>query len=160
MSQTKKISRPAKSIIGWEEWCGLPELGLPAVCAKIDTGAKTSALHAYDIEPFQKDGQEFVKFKVHPIKKNHKITRECTAPLVDYRFVTSSNGSREKRYVIHTSFLIGDLKFDSDMTLTTRYGMTFRMLLGKEALKEGRFLVDPAKGYIHGRIKNAKDLYL
>ena len=97
---------------------------------------------------------------MHPIQRNRKIERVCEAPIVDYRSVTSSNGEREKRYVIQTTFQIGEHSFVSDMTLTTRYGMSFRMLLGKEALKKGKFLVNVSKSYVHGRIKNAKDLYL
>ncbi len=149
-----------KNIIGWEEWCGFPQLNLPAVKAKIDTGAKTSSLHADNLKVFQKDGVDFIQFEVHPIQKNREITVICEAPIIDYRTVTSSNGEREKRYVINTQFQFGEHIFQSDLTLTTRYGMRFRMLLGKEALKAGKFLVDPSKGYIIGRRKNAKDLYL
>jgi ribosomal protein S6--L-glutamate ligase len=156
MREKKKIIRPK---IGWEEWCEFPDLELPAVKSKTDTGAKTSSLHADDLEVFQKDGKDFIRFTVHPIQKNREIIKICEAPIVDYRTVTSSNGEREKRYVINTSFKFGEHVFTSDLTLTTRYGMTFRMLLGKEALKAGKFLVDPSKGYIHGKIKNAKQLY-
>lgn len=159
----KKAPPPIKKkkpIIGWEEWCVFPDLNLPAIKAKIDTGAKTSALHAYDLAPFKKDGQDYLRFKVHPIQRNHDIERTCEARIVDYRFVTSSNGEREKRYVIQTTFQIGEISFVSDITLTTRYGMRFRMLLGKEALKKGKFLVNVSKSYVHGSIKNAKDLYL
>lgn len=153
----KKKVRP---VIGWEEWCVFPELDLPAVKVKIDTGAKTSALHADHLEVFQKDGVEHIRFTVHPIRRNRKIIRVCEAPIIDHRDVTSSNGKREKRYVIRTTFKFGEHEFEADLTLTTRYGMAFRMLLGKEALKAGKFLVDPAKGYIFGKVKNAKDLYL
>lgn len=156
MSKKEKIIRPR---IGWEEWCDFPDLGLPAIRSKTDTGAKTSSLHADNLEVFQKDGQDYIRFTVHPIQRNRAITRICEAPIVDYRNITSSNGEREKRYVIQTTFKFGDHIFTSDLTLTTRYGMTFRMLLGKEALKAGKFLVDPAKGYIYGKVKNAKDLY-
>ncbi|HPF78039.1 MAG TPA: ATP-dependent zinc protease [Alphaproteobacteria bacterium] len=157
-----KPSSPKKKkpVIGWEEWCAFPDLGLPAVKAKIDTGAKTSALHAYDLEPFKKDGQDYLRFKVHPIQRNREIECVCEAPLVDYRYVTSSNGEREKRYVIETTFQIGENKFVCNLTLTTRYGMKFRMLLGKKALMQGKFLVDVSKSYIHGCVKNAKELYL
>lgn len=159
---TKKEKKPIrkKPIIGWEEWCAFPELGLPAVKAKIDTGAKTSALHAYDLEPFEKDEKKFIRFKVHPIQKNREIFRICEAPVIDFRHVTSSNGEREKRYVIETTFNLGDTAFVCNLTLTTRFGMKFRMLLGKEALKKGHFLVDPSKSYVLGKRKDAKDLYL
>lgn len=155
-----KVRNLKKPIIGWEEWCAFPDLNLPAVKAKIDTGAKTSCLHADNLKVFQKDGKDYIRFEVHPIQKNRKITRICEAPIVDFRTVTSSNGEREKRYVINTTFKFGDQVFTSDLTLTTRYGMRFRMLLGKEALKAGSFLVDPAKSYRFGKNKNAKELYL
>ena len=152
----KKIN---KTLIGWEEWCTFPDLDLPAVKAKIDTGARTSALHAYDIEPFQKSGQDYVRFKVHPLQKNRDITRICEAPMVDFRSVTSSNGEKEKRYVIETTFQLGEVSFISEMTLTSRFGMTFRMLLGKEALKKGKLIVDPAKALALGKRPKAKELY-
>lgn len=148
-----------KTVIGWEEWCTFPDLDLPAVKAKVDTGAKTSALHAYDIEPFIKNGKEYIRFKVHPLQSNKKIERTCEAEIVDYRNVTSSNGQKEKRYVIRTTFIVGDISFSSDITLTTRFGMSFRMLLGKEALKKGKFIVDPAKAHVLGKIVDAQNLY-
>lgn len=151
-----KVKRPR---IGWQEWCAFPDLNIPAVKSKTDTGAKTSALHADNIKPFEKNGEKFVRFDVHPITKNRTLTVTCEAPVIDHRIVTSSNGEREKRYVIRTCFVFGEYQFDADLTLTSRYGMSFRMLLGKEALKAGKFLVDPTKNYIHGRIKNAKELY-
>lgn len=152
----KKIN---KTLIGWEEWCTLPDLNLHAVKAKVDTGAKTSALHAYDIEPFKKRGKDFVRFKVHPIQKNREITCVCEAPMIDYRSVTSSNGEKEKRYVIETTFQLGEVSFISEITLTSRFGMAFRMLLGKEALKKGKLIVDPAKALALGKRPNAKELY-
>jgi len=158
IKKVKKL-KPPKTIIGWEEWCGFSELGLPAVKAKIDTGAKTSCLHADDVTVFEKEGVEHVRFTVHPIQKDRDITRICEAPIIDHRTITSSNGEREKRYVIRTEFQFGEKKFTADLTLTTRYGMKFRMLLGKEALKTGRFIVDPAKSYIFGKLKDAKELY-
>lgn len=153
----KKIT---KVKIGWQEWCAFPELNLPAVKAKIDTGAKTSSLHADHLQVFQKDGEDYIRFTVHPVQKDRKIIRICEAKIKDYRNVTSSNGEREKRYVIETQFNVGDISFKSDITLTTRYGMAYRMLFGKEALKTGKFVVDVAKSFSHGKIKNAEDLYI
>ena len=86
-------------IIGWKEWCSIPDIGIPAIKAKVDTGAKTSCIHAYDIERFDDNGVKSVRFKVHPLQKNERLEIECSAPLYDYRNVTSSNGEREKRYV-------------------------------------------------------------
>jgi ribosomal protein S6--L-glutamate ligase len=152
----KKVN---KTLIGWEEWCALPDIGLPAVKVKVDTGARTSALHAYDIEKFTKEGRDYVRFKVHPIQKDRKITCICEAPVVDYRTVTSSNGRKEKRYVIETEFKLGDISFVSELTLTSRFGMNFRMLLGKVALKKGKLIVDPAKAFVLGKNPDAVKLY-
>lgn len=153
------VSRTKKAIIGWEEWVALPELGLPAVKAKSDTGALTASLHAFNIMPFDRDGKKYVRFDVHPVQRNIKIVRTCEAPVVDRRFVTSSNGEKERRYAILTKFEIGGRSFDAEITLTSRHKMTFRMLLGSETLRTGRFIVDPAKSHIFGKIRNAESLY-
>ena len=153
------MPRSPKMIIGWEEWCALPDLGLPAIKAKVDTGAKTSALHAYDIELFTKDKNDFVRFKIHPLQKNQTIERCCVAPLVDYRTVMSSNGEREKRYVIQTQIEFQSRCIMAELTLTSRHNMTFRMLLGRGALRKAKFTVDPAKSFVLGKKKDAEDLY-
>ena len=153
------MPKTPKKIISWEEWCALPDLGLPAVKVKVDTGAKTSALHAYDIKRFKEGDQEFVRFKIHPLQKNNKLERSCIAPLVDYRYVTSSNGEREKRYVIQTHVAFQTTRILAELTLTSRHNMAFRMLLGREALRRARFVVDPAKSYLLGKLKNVEDLY-
>lgn len=149
-----------KTVIGWEEWINFSDLGLPAVKAKVDTGAKTSALHATQIEPFKKEGVDYVRFMVHPIQKNRDIKIYCEAPLRDHRFVTSSNGRKEKRYVIQAKFIIGEVEFMSDLTLTSRFGMNFRMLLGKEAMIKGKMVIDPSKKFLMGKKSDAKLLYL
>jgi hypothetical protein len=149
-----------KNLIGWKEWCTFPDLNLPAVKAKIDTGARTSALHAYDMEPFVKDGKEFLKFKVHPLQISEDIERECIAPLIDRRAVISSNGHYETRYVIRTKINLGDKSFTSDITLTTRFNMRFRMLLGRSALIAGNFTVDPSIEYVQGKKTHTRKLYL
>ena len=154
-----KNSKQPKKMIGWEEWCAFPELGLPAIKAKVDTGAKTSSLHAYDVHTFNQDGQKFVKFKVHPLQKNEELEIECTAPLHDFRGVTSSNGEREKRYVIKTPLKIGDKQIDAEVTLTSRHKMTFRMLLGRDAISKARLTVDPVKSFQCGKIKNPAEIY-
>ena len=145
-----------KIVIGWEEWCVMPDLGLPLVKAKIDTGAKTSALHAYDIKIFTKDGEKFVRFKVHPMQGNNKIEKICEARLVDKRGVISSNGEREKRYVIETALEFGNKTIHAELTLTSRHKMAFRMLLGREALRKARFTVDPSKSFLLGKHKKAE----
>jgi ribosomal protein S6--L-glutamate ligase len=152
------IKKP-KLMIGWEEWCRLPDLGLPAVKAKIDTGAKTSALHAFDIETFTDGGLRFVRFSVHPLQKRKKIIRICTAPLVEERIVVSSNGEYERRPVILTTIACGPISIETEISLSSRHKMAFRMLLGRTALKQAKFLVDPAKSFLQGRLENAKTLY-
>ncbi len=150
-----------KFIIGWEEWCSLPDLELPAIKAKVDTGAKTSALHAYDIRPFTENNTQYVRFKIHPLQKHNEIERECTAPLVDHRYVISSNGEREKRYVIKTALAFEGLgSIQAELTLTSRHKMAFRMLLGREALRKGKLIVDPAKSFLLGKVTQAHELYI
>lgn len=142
-----------KIILGSEEWCSFPELGIPTIKARVDSGAKTSALHAINIAPFIKEGQNWVKFDINPIQNNVKTVIHCEAPLVDKRIVKSSSGYREQRYVIQTSLDIGKSKWLIEMTLTNRDSMGFRMLLGREAMS-GRVLVDPEQQYLLGQPTN------
>ena len=139
-----------KVIVGSEEWCAFPGLGIPAIKARVDSGAKTSALHAVNISPFIKDGDNWVKFDINPIQNNTKTVIHCEAPLVDKRIVKSSSGYREKRYVITAQIQIGDAHWDVEVTLTNRDSMGFRMLLGREAMS-GRLLVDPEQKYLLGQ---------
>ena len=121
---------------GWEEWIALPDLGLPAIKAKIDTGARTSALHAHDIEVFGPASKPKVRFTVHPVAGNDDITITCSAPIIDRREVTSSNGEAELRYVISTKMDVAGQSWPIDVTLTNRAGMTSRLLLGRQALTD------------------------
>ncbi len=139
-----------KVILGSEEWCSFPELGIPTIKARVDSGAKTSALHAINIAPFIKNESNWVKFDINPIQNNLKTVIHCEAPLVDKRIVKSSSGFREQRYVIQTNLKIGDSKWPIEMTLTNRDSMGFRMLLGREAMS-GRVLVDPEQKYLLGQ---------
>ena len=139
-----------KVILGSEEWCSFPELGIPTIKARVDSGAKTSALHALNISPFTKDGQNWVKFDINPIQNNHRTIIHCEAPLIDKRIVKSSSGFREQRYVIKTNLEFGDNQWPIEMTLTNRDSMGFRMLLGREAMS-GRVLVDPEQKYLLGQ---------
>jgi len=150
----------SKIILGSEEWCSLPELGIPTIKARVDSGAKTSALHAINIAPFLKEGQNWVKFDINPIQNNVKTIIHCEAPLIDKRVVKSSSGFREQRYVIQTSLEIGNSKWLIEMTLTNRDSMGFRMLLGREAMS-GRVLVDPEEQYLLGQPTpdNLKEVY-
>lgn len=145
-------------IVGWREWVALPDLGLPAVKAKVDTGAKTSSLHAFDIETFREGGRERVRFGVHPMQEDEQLTVWATADVVDERAVTSSSGHEELRVVIRTSLRLGDLTWPIELTLTDRRQMRLRMLLGREALA-GRLLVDASASFLHGRKPLAARLY-
>jgi ribosomal protein S6--L-glutamate ligase len=149
-----------KIILGSEEWCSFPELGIPTIKARVDSGAKTSALHAINIAPFKKEGHNWVKFDINPIQNNVKTIINCEAPLVDKRVVKSSSGFREERYVIQTNLEIGNTNWNIEMTLTNRDSMGFRMLLGREAMS-GRVLVDPAQQYLLGQptTDNLKEVY-
>ncbi len=138
-----------QTIIGWREWLALPELQVPAIKAKIDTGARTSALHAFFVEPFTREGRQMVRFGVHPLQKRLDVEIFCEAPVKDFREVSDSGGHREMRYVIETTILIGDLPRQVEMTLTNRDNMKFRMLLGRTAM-EGLQVI-PDQSYITGR---------
>ena len=125
-----------KLTFGWEEWIALPDLGLPAIKAKVDTGARTSALHAHDIEVFGSSSKPKVRFNVHPIAGRRDVSITCSAPLVDRREVTSSNGESETRFVIATTLAVGGQSWPIEVTLTNRDGLSSRMLLGRQALTD------------------------
>ncbi|ESU20373.1 putative ribosomal protein S6 modification protein [Flavobacterium enshiense DK69] len=144
-----------KVIVGSEEWCSFPTLGIPTIKARVDSGAKTSALHATNITPFEKDGENWVRFDINPIQNNLKAVIHCEALLVDKRVVKSSSGYREQRYVIATVLEIGGSLWEVEVTLTNRDSMGFRMLLGREAMS-GRILVDPEQKYLLGQPTNEK----
>lgn len=135
--------------LGWREWVALPELGIGRIKAKVDTGARTSALHAFRLEAFEQDGRQRVRFSMHPVQNDEATVIECVADVVDRRQVTDSGGHREARWVIQTPVQVGDASFPIEMTLTSRDSMMFRMLLGRTALRN-RFLVDPARSYLAG----------
>ncbi len=143
--------------LGWREWCALPDLGIPAIKAKIDTGAKTSALHAFKVDPFIENGVDMIRFWVHPLQKNDEFHLECTAPIKDQRMVSDSGGHKETRYIIESHVVIGDKQWMIEMSLTNRDTMRFRMLLGRRAM-ENFALVDPSASYMNGRVK-ARGIY-
>ncbi|MGR3570939.1 putative ATP-dependent zinc protease, partial [Brevirhabdus sp.] len=125
-----------KITLGWEEWVALPKLGLPALKAKVDTGARTSALHAFEIEPFGPAAKPKVRFSVHPVPGRSDLVIPCSAELIDRREVTSSNGESEWRYVISTMLNVGGRHWPIELTLTDRGSMAYRMLLGRQALSD------------------------
>src|SRR5690606_13522080 len=129
-------------IIGKEEWCALPEITLPAIKVRVDSGAKTSSLHAFNIQPFEKEGIKWVQFDIHPLQDDRKIIQTCRAKVVDRRHVKSSSGEKEKRHVIKTPITLGNETWEIEITLTNRDSMGYRMLLGREAMNK-RVLIDP-----------------
>jgi hypothetical protein len=141
-------------VIGWREWVALPELPgaddpLPVVKAKIDTGARTSALHAYYVEPFERDGVPWVRFGLHPRQGDQELDITCEAQVKDQRKVTDSGGHSELRYVIETTLVLKDRVFTAEITLTDRENMRFRMLLGRTILR-GLYLVDSGRSFLLG----------
>tara|TARA_R100001039_G_C1853562_1_gene114875 strand:+ start:1888 stop:3345 length:1458 start_codon:yes stop_codon:yes gene_type:complete len=156
----KQKSGADRIIVGSEEWCALPKLGIPAVKVRVDSGAKTSSLHAFNIRPFLRAGSSWVSFEVHPLQNNRRTIIRCEAEVIDKRVIKSSSGIGEKRYVVRTTLQHHDRQWDIELTLTNRDSMGYRMLLGREAMN-GRILVDPAAGFLGGDIKHKQieDLY-
>lgn len=140
-----------KIIVGSEEWCAFPNLGIPAIKARVDSGAKTSSIHAFNIRTFRRAGILWVSFEVHPVQNNRRTVVRCERPVVDKRRVKSSSGLAETRYVISATLKFGNAQWDVELTLANRDSMGYRMLLGREAMK-GRMLVDPAASMMGGQV--------
>lgn len=138
--------------VGWREWLALPELGIDTIKAKVDTGARTSALHTFYIESFNHGGKVWVRFGIHPIQKSNDTEIHCSALVTDQRTVRDSGGHSELRYVIETPVVLGSQTFTAEVTLTNRENMQFRMLLGRTALKHQAIVV-PWKSYLTGSKK-------
>lgn len=139
-----------KTVIGWREWLALPGLGVPAIKAKVDTGARTSALHAQDIVVFEAGGVKRVRFGLRPLTRGRGPLLTCIADVADARFVTDSGGHKELRYVIRADVALGGRTAEVELTLTDRQGMLFPMLLGRTALC-GAWIVDPERSYTAGK---------
>jgi hypothetical protein len=139
-----------KQHVGWREWVAFPELGIPAVKAKLDTGARTSVLHAFSVETFERDGRLMVRFGIHPLQRRTDLEIFCVAEVVDRRLVCDSGGHSEWRPVIRSPINIGKSSWEVEINLTNRDPMLFRLLLGRTALC-GRALVDPAASFLTGR---------
>ncbi|RYB93971.1 hypothetical protein EUA93_06155 [Nocardioides oleivorans] len=146
-------SAPA-TIVGWREWVSLPQAGVPWVKAKIDTGARSSSIHAFDLEVFVEDGRDWVRFSIHPWQRSDDDHTELSLPVLDTREVRSSNGQVEKRYAVALDVVLAGRTITTVMTLSNRDEMGFRMLIGREALERG-YLVDSSRSYAGGRPRRA-----
>lgn len=143
----------SKKIIGSEEWCSFPELGIPAIKARVDSGAKTSSIHAFNIQPFRRSGKTWVSFEIHPIQNNRRTVIRCERPVIDKRVIKSSSGFSETRYVVNAHLKLGEELWEVELTLANRDSMGFRMLLGREAM-QNRLIVDPSEKNILGEINS------
>ena len=137
-------------VIGWREWVTLPDFGIDAIKAKVDTGLRSAAIHAYDIDIHRRGGVDIVRFKVHPLQRNTTRTVEAQARLLDRRPVRSSSGHAALRLVVATTVRVFDQSWPIELTLSNRDEMGFRMLLGRQAIRR-RFTVDPGPSYLTGK---------
>lgn len=140
-----------KKLVGWREWISLPEIGILTMQCKVDTGAKTSALHAFKVDSFERDGQLWVRFSVHLDETDLRKIQVCEAKVIDKRSVTDSGGTVSQRFFIETLLEIGESHYLIQVSLTDRDTMKFNMLLGRTALRKGHFIVDPSKSYLQGK---------
>jgi hypothetical protein len=150
-----KRGEPALPVIGWREWVGLPDFGIGQIKVKVDTGARSSSLHAFDLQEFERDGQEWVRFQVHPVQRKKDRTVDVEARVLEHRSVRSSSGKASMRPVIVTQVRLLGITWPVELTLASRDEMGFRMLLGREAFRR-RFLVDAGKSYCGGKPKRKK----
>ncbi len=146
----KPRKKREKLLIGWKEWCALPELNIKEIKAKIDTGAATSALHAEILSISEYQGESFIRFKVYPHQSDNYAGKICKARLIATRNIMSSNGLKEQRYIISTKITVAKLSFETQISLTDRSPLRFRMLLGRMALRK-HFLIEPGKAHLQGR---------
>ena len=154
VSSAPSADGSARVVVGWREWVALPQAGLDWVKAKIDTGARSSSIHAFDLEAFDVDGEQHVRFGIHPWQRSDEDHVELTLPVLDRREVRSSNGATEQRYAVAMDVTLAGRTITTVMTLSNRDEMGFRMLIGREALERG-FLVDSSLSYAGGRPKRS-----
>ncbi len=154
MSTDPQAPATGAVVVGWREWVSLPQQGVDWVKAKIDTGARSSSIHAFDLETFHREGREWVRFRVQPWQKSDDDLTEMTLPVLDRREVRSSNGQTEMRYAVAMDVTLAGRTITTVMTLSNRDEMGFRMLIGREALERG-FLVDSSLSYAGGRPRRA-----
>jgi hypothetical protein len=152
--KTRSRSRPLP-VVGWREWVALPELGVRSVKAKIDTGARSSSLHVFDLETFRRRGKEFVRFGIHPLQRNHRKTVWAEVEVLERRRVRSSSGHTTMRPVIRTEVRLLGETWPIEVTLANRDSMGFRMLLGRQAVRD-RYLVDAGRSFYGGRPRRKK----
>jgi hypothetical protein len=143
----KKKAAGSSRVLGWREWADLPDLGVRGIKAKLDTGARTSSLHAFKLRPFRRDGVDMVRFEIHPVQRSSASTVVAEAEVCGERTVRASNGHEETRLMIATTLALGEDRWPIEVTLTRRDEMGFRMLLGRQALA-GRAIVDPAASFL------------
>ena len=146
---------PALPVIGWREWVGLPDFGIRHIKVKVDTGARSSSLHAFDLQEFERDGEKWVRFQVHPVQRKKDRTVTVEAKVLEYRSVRSSSGKASMRPVIVTNVTLLGITWPVELTLASRDEMGFRMLLGRTAFRR-RFLVDAGRSYCGGKPKRRK----
>ncbi len=138
--------------VGWREWVSLPGLGIDKIKAKVDTGARTSALHAFSLRPFKEGNKDRIYFDLHPLQHDSETIMTCVADIIDLRWVSDSGGHLEERYVIQTPVTIGNHTWPIEITLTERDSMLFRMLLGRSAIR-GRYKINPARSFVTRKVK-------
>lgn len=147
---TPTTEPPERPTVGWREWIALPDWGVPSIKAKVDTGARTSALHAFDVETLERDGTAWARFAIHPWQDSARDEVVVEAPLLERRRVRSSSGAARLRPVVLTTIVLAGRSLTIEITLTRRDEMGFRMLIGRQALRR-RFVVDPARSFVGGR---------